>query len=96
MREPHEILLSPVVGDKAADQREGQNKYHFVVIGDANKIEIKHAVEQAFKVKVVRVNTANFPGKKRRVRFKEGRTAAYKKAIVTLAPDNRINIFENA
>lgn len=96
MREPYEILLRPVLGDKAAEQRQEQNKYHFVVIGDANKIEIKRAVEQAFKVKVLRVNTANFSGKKRRQRLKEGRTASYKKAVVTLAPDNRISIFENA
>jgi len=96
VREPHEILIRPVLGDKASLDREDRNKYHFIVLHDANKIEIKHAVEEAFKVKVLRVNTANFSGKKRTQRFKEGSTAAYKKAVVTLAPDNRINIFENA
>jgi len=96
VRDPHDILIRPVLGDKASDDREANRKYHFIVQRDANKIEIKRAVEQAFKVKVIRVNTANFSGKKRTQRLKEGRTASYKKAVVTLAPDNRINIFENA
>ncbi len=96
MREPYDILLRPVVGDKASIQREENGKYHFVVVKDANKIEIKRAVEQAFKVKVTKVNTANVNGKKRVVRFKTGFTASWKKAIVTLAEGQRINIFENA
>lgn len=96
MREPYDILLRPVVGDKASIQREENGKYHFVVVKDANKIEIKRAVEQAFKVKVTKVNTTNVNGKKRVVRFKMGFTASWKKAIVTLAEGQRINIFENA
>lgn len=96
MREPFDILLRPVVGDKAAIQREADNKYTFVVARKANKIEIKRAVEQAFKVKVLRVNTANFRGKKRKVRLKVGYTARWKKAVVTLAPGQHIALFESA
>jgi large subunit ribosomal protein L23 len=96
MREPYDILLRPVVGDKAAIKREKENRYAFVVVPDANKIEIKRAIEQAFKVKVLKVNTACFRGKKRTVRMKVGYTPRWKKAVVTLAPGQHIALFESA
>ena len=69
-----------------------QNKYLFSVDRKANKVDIKMAVQEIYKVKVTAVNTMNVSGKKKRVRFKEGRTASWKKAIVTLAPGQSIEI----
>ncbi len=69
-----------------------QNKYLFSVDRKANKVDIKMAVQEIYKVKVTAVNTMNVSGKKKRVRFKEGKTASWKKAIVTLAPGQSIEI----
>jgi large subunit ribosomal protein L23 len=69
-----------------------QNKYLFKVAKAANKNEIKEAVEDIYKVKVKDVNVLNVKGKMRRVRFREGKTSSWKKAIVTLQPDNRIEV----
>lgn len=68
------------------------NKYMFVVDKRANKLQIKRAVEQIYKVKVDAVNTAIVSGKTKRVRFKEGRTADWKKAIVTLKQGHKIEV----
>lgn len=74
------------------------NRYGFVVDKRANKIEIKKAVEQFYGVKVLDVNTMNYSGKNKsrytKAGFLTGRTNAFKKAIVTLAPDNTINFYE--
>lgn len=69
-----------------------QNKYLFRVDQRANKIEIKKAVEDLYKVKVDSVSIMNIKGKKRRVRFHEGMTSSWKKAVVTLAPNNKIEV----
>ena len=69
-----------------------QNKYLFSVDRKANKVDIKRAVQEIYKVKVKSVNTMHVSGKKKRVRFKEGKTASWKKAIVTLAPGQSIEI----
>jgi len=69
-----------------------QNKYIFNVAKNSNKIEIKKAVEELYKVKVDAVNVINVKGKKRRVRFREGLTASWKKAIVTLKPESKIEV----
>jgi large subunit ribosomal protein L23 len=69
-----------------------QNKYFFSVDRRANKPEIKRAVQEIYKVKVVDVNTMNVRGKKRRVRFKQGKTSNWKKAVVTLAEGQSIEI----
>lgn len=69
-----------------------QNKYLFKVDKNANKIEIKKAVEDIYKVRVDAVNIVNVRGKKRRVRFREGMTTSWKKAIVTLEPESRIEV----
>ena len=69
-----------------------QNKYLFSVDRKANKVDIKRAIQEIYKVNVTAVNTMNVSGKKKRVRFKEGKTASWKKAVVTLAPGQTIEI----
>jgi large subunit ribosomal protein L23 len=94
MKDPYQIIERPLLTEKSTDlSRIG--KYTFRVAKDANKIEIRNAVEKIFKVKVTKVNTLIVKGKKRRVgRFPEGRTSDWKKAIVTLAPGQSITMFE--
>lgn len=93
MRNPHEVLIKPVVSEKSTGLME-ENKYTFEVDRKANKIEIKHAVETIFKVTVLDVNTMHVPGKmKRQGRF-QGLTPSWKKAIVTLQAGQRLPIFE--
>ena len=69
-----------------------ENKYLFLVDKTANKVQIKRAVEDIFKVKVVSVNVMNMKGKPRRVRYKLGKTAAWKKALVTLKEGDTIEV----
>jgi large subunit ribosomal protein L23 len=88
-----DIIIEPVVSEKASALRE-QNKYVFVVASDANKTQIKEAVANLFKVKVVSCTTMNVLGKIKRLRGKPGRTASYKKAIVRLADGESIAAFE--
>lgn len=68
------------------------NKYLFAVDKNATKVEIKNAIEEIYDVEVKKVNTMNMHGKKRRVRYKEGRRPDWKKAIVTLKEGNKIDI----
>lgn len=93
-RHPYEILDRPILTEKATEGQDAvQPKYTFKVPVDANKIEIRQAIETAFKVKVVKVNTVTTKGKRKRqrtVRF--GRTPMVKKAIVTLAEGDSINL----
>ncbi len=90
--DPRDILLAPVVSEKSYGLLD-QNKYTFLVRPDANKTEIKIAVEKVFNVKVTSVNTINRSGKARRTRVGIGRTKATKRAIVSLAEGDRIDIF---
>ena len=93
MRNPHEVLIKPVVSEKSTDLM-AQNKYTFQVDPQAIKIEIKHAVETIFKVDVTEVRTMNVNGKlKRQGRF-TGYTPNWKKAVVTIKEGQRIPIFE--
>jgi large subunit ribosomal protein L23 len=93
MRNPHEVLIKPVVSERTTDLM-AENKYTFQVDPNANKIEIKHAVESIFKVDVTDVRTMNINGKlKRQGRF-TGYTSDWKKAVVTLKDGQRIPIFE--
>ena len=88
------ILLRPVVTEKATALREG-SVYAFFVDPKANKIEIGKAVEEAFKVKVANVNLVTVKSRPRvRQGRVKGRIAGYRKAYVTLAPDNKIEFFE--
>ena len=86
------VLLGRVVSEKSYGLLD-QNKYTFLVRPDANKVEIKLAVEKVFGVKVTGVNTVNRPGKTRRTRFGTGKRADTKRAIVSLAEGERIDIF---
>lgn len=90
------IILQPVITEKAMAAAESLNKYHFYVHPDANKVQIRRAIEALFNVRVTRVNTLKTPGKvrQRTYRHRPGKTAATKKAIVTLSPGDRIDLIE--
>ncbi|MDO5287053.1 MAG: 50S ribosomal protein L23 [Actinomycetia bacterium] len=92
IRDHRDILLAPVVSEKSYSLLD-ENKYTFLVAPKANKTEIKIAVEKVFDVKVVGVNTINRPGKKRRTRHGIGRRPDTKRAIVTVAEGQRIDLF---
>jgi len=92
IKDPRDILLAPVVSEKSYGLID-ENKYTFIVDPEANKTEIKIAVEQVFEVKVTSVNTINRQGKARRTRYGMGRRANTKRAIVTVAEGQRIDIF---
>jgi len=94
MTKIYDIILGPIVTEKTMALKENYNKYTFKVLKSANKIEIKNAVEQIFKVKVLGVNTINVLPKRKRVGQYEGFKPAYKKAIVTLAEGDKIAAFE--
>ena len=89
-----DVLLAPVVSEKTYGLLD-ENKYTFVVRPDANKTEIKIAVEQIFGVKVTAVNTLNRKGKARRTRNGIGRRKDTKRAIVSVAPGQSIDIFSS-
>ena len=94
MKDPFQIIERPLLTEKSMDLSH-HGKYTFRVNKEANKIEIADAVEAIFKVNVVKVNTMTVRGKKRRVgRYPEGRTSDWKKAVVTLAAGNKIELFE--
>jgi large subunit ribosomal protein L23 len=91
--EPYQIVLRPLVTEKGFHKAERVNSYAFEVATRADKQDIRRAVEQLFDVKVVRVNTQNRKGKPRRTKNRVGQTKVWKKAIVTLDPEDRINFF---
>lgn len=89
-----DIIIRPIITEKSI-AGVNQKKYTFEVDKSANKIEIAKAVEEVFKVKVVKVNTINVRGQLRRQGRTQGYTRSWKKAIVTLTPDSKgIEIFE--
>ncbi|MDR0284064.1 MAG: 50S ribosomal protein L23 [Propionibacteriaceae bacterium] len=92
IKDPRDILLAPVVSEKSYT-RIDENKYTFLVAPDANKVEIRIAIEKVFDVSVVQVNTVNRQGKKRRTRYGYGRRPDTKRAIVTLADGQSIDLF---
>ena len=88
MTNPHDIIIRPIVTEQSmADMAE--NKYTFVVSKQANKTEIKKAVEAVFGVNVEKVNTLNYDGKVKRMGRSVGRTASFKKAVVKLTADSK-------
>ncbi|HVV35990.1 MAG TPA: 50S ribosomal protein L23 [Acidimicrobiales bacterium] len=95
MRDPRDVLIKPVVSEKSYGLQE-EGVYTFIVAPNATKPEIRDAVEKIFSVKVAKVNTLNRPGKRKRNRrsFTFGKRADTKRAIVTLAGDDRIEMFE--
>ena len=90
--DPRDILVAPVISEKSYGLLD-ENKYTFVVHPDANKTQIKIAVEQVFGVKVTGVNTSNRQGKRRRTRTGFGQRASTKRAVVSVAEGQRIDIF---
>ncbi len=94
MKDPRTIILQPVITEKSMYLKEKNNQVTFWVHPEANKIEIKKAVEDLFNVKVEKVQTIRVKGKPKRVYRYEGRRPLRKKAIVRLAPGETIEFFE--
>ena len=94
MRDISKILVRPLVTEKSHEQPDRHGAYTFVVANDANKIEIADAIEKQFNVKVKDVRTMRYAGKEKRMGRFTGRKASWKKAVVTLAEGDSIEIFE--
>ena len=101
MRDMYDVIIVPVVTEKTTEQMEAGNVYTFIVAGDANKIEIGSAVERLWDVTVTDVRTMRYRGKARRSLLgrmarsnKKGRRASFKKAVVQLAADDHIELYE--
>ena len=92
----YDIILRPIITEKSTFLKETGNQYVFEVHRDANKIEIKKAVEKLFKVKVLSVQVIMMEGKKKRLGRFLGKRSDWKKAIVKLSPKDKIPIFEGA
>ncbi|MBL7501555.1 50S ribosomal protein L23 [Frankia sp. CNm7] len=90
--DPRDIILKPVVSEKSYGLLD-ENVYTFIVRPDANKTQIKIAVQQIFNVRVLNVNTINRPGKRKRTKYGYGQRKATKRAMVSLAPGDSIEIF---
>jgi len=89
----YEVVRRPLITEKATLMKE-QNRYAFEVAKEANKPQIKEAVQAAFKVNVVKVNVMRVPGKMRRIGRRYVLTPSWKKAVVTLEPGQKIEFFE--
>lgn len=92
MKDAFDVIETASLTEKASALTEKQNKYVFRVRPYANKIQIKQAVERLFQKKVLDVNTCNYAGKEKRVRGPVGRRPRWKKAIVTLAEGEKIDL----
>ena len=95
-RDPRNVLVKPLMTEKSMQRKEELNAITFQVSVDANKVEIRQAVEKVFNVKVATVRTASHEGKWKRMGKYEGRRPNWKKAIVTLAPGHKIELVEGA
>ena len=91
--QPHQIVLRPLVTEKGMHRSTRNNAYAFEVNRLANKTDVKRAIEELFEVSVLKVHIQNRKGKPRRTKFHLGRTATWKKAIVSLDPEHRIELF---
>jgi len=94
MKSHYDVLIGPLLTEKGNILKETNNQILFKVARDANKIEIKKAVEEIFKVKVDNVRTMNYKGKKKRMGRYEGRRSDWKKAIVTLKEGEKLDFIE--
>lgn len=92
MKDPREVIIRPIITEHSYDMMD-ENVYTFEVAKDANKVEIGQAIEEIFDVKVIKVNTLNVKSKPKRVRYQIGQTRTWKKAMVTLAEGDSIEIF---
>lgn len=93
IKDPRDVILAPVVSEKSYDLIEKNNTYTFEVAPEANKTEIKEAVQKIFGVRVLSVNTMNRKGKVKRTGWVTGRRKNTKRALVKLAPDDSIDLF---
>lgn len=91
---PYEIIRGPLITEKATIQKEANNQLTFEVDRKANRVQIRHAVEKAFNVRVEKVRTVQIKGKVKRVGRTLGKRRDWKKAVVTLAKGERIEFFE--
>jgi large subunit ribosomal protein L23 len=91
--QPHQVILRPLVTEKGMYLSNELNQYAFEVNPRAGKDQIREAVEALFNVKVTKVRTQNRGGKPRRYRYREGYTKNWKKAVITLHSEHRINFF---
>lgn len=96
MEEIYSVIKRPLITEKSNRQKESQNQYFFEVNRKANKIEIRRAVEQLFRVKVDRVNVSRVHGKVKKLGRNVGRRPDWKKAVVSLRKGDRIDFFEGA
>jgi len=94
MKEPRSIVRRALVTEKGSRMREKQNRYTFQVSPEANKIEIKDAIQKIFKVDVLDVHTIHVQGKMKRLGRTTGRRSSWKKAIVTLKEGQTIELFD--
>lgn len=94
MRNARDVIIRPVVTEKSTTTADEASAFTFVVARDANKIEIRRAVETLFDVRVANVRTMNCRGKLRRVGRSVGRRPGYKKAVVRLAEGEHIDVYE--
>ena len=94
-REPYDVLIRPYLTEKMTTLREKANQVAFIVRADANRIEVKRAVETALKVRVERVNIMNIQGKTKRMGRFAGKRADWKKAIVTLKEGEKLELYES-
>ena len=94
MKGPHEVVLRPLLTEKGTRLKEEGNQYLFRVAKTANKVEIKHAIEQLFKVTVLDVRTVRLRGKVKRLGRFQGRRPDWKKAIATLKQGESIELYE--
>lgn len=92
MKDPREVIIRPIISEHSYDMMQ-ENVYTFEVAKSANKVEIAQAVEEIFDVTVVKVNTLNVKAKPKRVRYQIGKTRTWKKAMVTVAEGDSIEIF---
>ena len=92
----YEIIHRPLVTEKGVDKKDNERTLCFEVALDANKTQVKAAVEKLFKVKVVSVSVVNLEGKKKRLGRFSGKKSDWKKAYVKLIPKDKITIFEGA
>lgn len=94
MRNARDVIIRPVVTERSTLLADEQNAYTFIVARDANKLEIRAAVERLFDVRVRDVRTMNYAGKVKRLGRNVGRRPGYKKAIVKLAEGEYVDVYE--
>ena len=95
MKTGYDVIIRPIITENSMDMAE-QKKYAFKVAKDANKTEVRKAIEEIFGVDVAKVNVVNVSGKKKRMGRTMGTTSSYKKAVVTLTPDSKeIELFQD-